>query len=148
MEIYLQNKQNWKYLSLLRNYRKKNPEYKIIQCRKSHIARLRDKYLCFKHYTKGKYACECCGEPNYFFFTFDHLDEMGSIHRRETGGLSSGNLAQHLRVNNFPSGIQILCYNCNYAKARCGGICPHKFFDKIKKITLPEKSVHCQTATT
>ncbi len=127
-----------KRVSAMRNYRRKNPKYKLDQCKNSHISRIRDKYLCWKHYTKGKFVCQCCGEKCYYFFTFDHEDEMGFIHRRETGGLSSSNLAQHLRINNFPAGIQILCYNCNFGKARCGGICPHKFFDKIKKIMIQD----------
>ena len=99
---------------------------------------MNDKYLCWKHYTNGTFACACCGETNYYFFTFEHTDQMGKIHRRETGGLSSGNLAQYLRLNNFPPGIEINCYNCNYGKARNGGICPCKFFDKVKKITIPD----------
>ena len=131
-------KKREKKAQAMREYRRKNPGYKLAQCRQSHISRLRDKYLCWKHYTKGKFVCECCGEEIYFFFTNDHIDNMGAKHRREINVYGSGNFTQWLRIHNFPPGIQILCWNCQMGKKSFDGVCPHKFFDKIKRFTIPE----------
>lgn len=68
--------------------------------------------------------CACCGEQEIIFLTLDHIDGGGNKHRKEIGG---GGLNQYLflRRNNYPSGFQVLCYNCNCAKGFFGK-CPHQ----------------------
>lgn len=67
-------------------------------------------------------VCACCGESTFEFLSVDHIDR-GSFSKdapRTGKGLYSW-----LRRNNFPSGLQILCHNCNQAKEYYGG-CPHR----------------------
>lgn len=66
--------------------------------------------------------CRCCGEAEVSFLTFDHVNDDGAEHRTK---VSPGySMYVWLKKNNFPNTIQILCWNCNYAKRL--GICPHK----------------------
>lgn len=72
--------------------------------------------------------CQCCGETEQAFLQLDHIDRDGADHRRNVIGRREGAgywfYAWVVR-NNFPSGLQILCANCNTAKERPGG-CPHQ----------------------
>ena len=121
----------------MRKYRQNNPDYKIAECRRANVRRHRHKFNVWKHYTKGKFACNCCGEKNHFFFTVDHMDNMGAKHRREINVYGSGNFTQWLNSNKFPPGFQILCWNCQMARKFFDGVCPHKFFDKVQRFTIP-----------
>lgn len=64
------------------------------------------------------HACECCGESNLKFLTFDHP-------------LNDGKAARHYSKNllrlrrDRPQNIRILCWNCNSGRQMNGGICPH-----------------------
>lgn len=70
-------------------------------------------------------TCICCKETNPKFLTLDHVNNDGKLHREEIG--SGGSDINTWAVkNNFPSNLQLLCYNCNLGKAKNGGICPHK----------------------
>lgn len=65
--------------------------------------------------------CVCCGETQYEFLSFDHINGAGKQHRKLTGT----SLSMWLRRNNYPAGFQVLCHNCNQAKG-WWGMCPHK----------------------
>lgn len=73
--------------------------------------------------------CRCCGESRYEFLTFDHVNNDGAAHRRALFGsnrrASSTKLVRMLEREGFPDYMQILCWNCNQAKA-FHGICPHR----------------------
>lgn len=87
--------------------------------------RLKD--MCYAAY--GGYRCACCGETEPAFLTIDHMNNDGAKHRREVVGLGRGGgkkIYTWLIANRFPTGYQILCMNCNWGKARNGGICPHR----------------------
>ena len=86
--------------------------------RHSHV-RKRDEV--FEAY--GGYVCACCGETTREFLTIDHIHGGGSKHRKSLPG---GHLYTWLRANNFPSGFRVLCYNCNIARSRDCGVCPHE----------------------
>jgi hypothetical protein len=74
----------------------------------------------FEHYGD---QCACCGEADRTFLTLDHINNDGAKQRRELGrGLG---FRGWLVKQGFPSGFQILCWNCNCAKWRVG-ICPHE----------------------
>lgn len=82
----------------------------------------------------GGCKCACCGETNHIFLTIDHMDGNGSKHRTEIFGKSRSSggalFYRWLKNNNFPSGFQVLCYNCNIGKHRNGNVCPHKTKEK------------------
>jgi hypothetical protein len=81
----------------------------------------------------GPPVCVCCGEANDAFLTLDHINNDGAAHRREInanrGGLNKGvshrNFYTALKRQGFPRILQVLCFNCNFAKSRIG-YCPHK----------------------
>lgn len=69
--------------------------------------------------------CVCCGESEPMFLTIDHINNDGATHRRELGIRSGDKFYAWIIKNNFPSNLQILCFNCNCAKGVYGK-CPHK----------------------
>lgn len=99
-----------------KEWRDANPLYNTVAARQRFLEAL-------SHY--GGPVCKCCGEDNIFFLTLDHVNNDGAEHRRETGGKSGKNLAWWLKKHNYPSGFQVLCFNCNCGRARNGGVCPH-----------------------
>lgn len=68
-------------------------------------------------YSKGKFVCACCGCNDYDCLTIDHIYNDGAKHRKEIG---ASNLYSWLKVNNYPEGFQVLCYNCNMVKGHYG----------------------------
>ncbi len=75
------------------------------------------------HYSRGVPTCSCCGERGLHFLTMDHINGGGNKHRREIGN-ASGTLLSWIKRNGYPDGFQVLCWNCNLAKAHHGQ-CPH-----------------------
>lgn len=67
--------------------------------------------------------CTCCQEDMLEFLTIDHVDNNGAKHRKEV--IKTQTFYNWLKSNNWPSGFQILCFNCNLAKGHYG-ICPHQ----------------------
>lgn len=65
--------------------------------------------------------CNCCGEMEEAFLQVDHVNDDGNLHRNI---VNPSDLYRWLSRNNFPAGFQILCANCNHAKA-VRGQCPH-----------------------
>lgn len=74
--------------------------------------------------TLSKYGskCVCCGEKEPKFLALDHKDNDGNQHRRLLGRVNMYRWAKH---NNYPDKFQLLCHNCNMAKAFYK-ICPHQ----------------------
>jgi hypothetical protein len=70
--------------------------------------------------------CACCGESELAFLCIDHIEGNGLKHRKEVVK-NKGSMAFYrwLKKNGYPSGFQVLCYNCNMAKSILG-VCPHK----------------------
>jgi hypothetical protein len=107
-------------------HRKHRLEYRIKnqELRASHIAKSRQRHRdqkvkCLAYYGQ---RCVCCGETNYEFLTFDHVNDDGAHHRAEVG--ASG-IYRWLIKNNFPATVQVLCWNCQWGKRLCG-VCPHQ----------------------
>jgi len=94
--------------------------------RKEH---LRKKIKVIDYYGK---VCQCCSEKILAFLTIDHMNGGGNTHRREIGGHSgkkphaNSKLYGWLIRNNFPTGYQTLCFNCNTGKWMNGDTCPHQ----------------------
>ncbi len=82
----------------------------------------------FAHY--GGYKCICCGETEESFLTIDHINNDGANHRKIAG--SGGRFYWWVTRNNYPTGLQILCWNCQWGKRICG-ICPHHKNQSIPK---------------
>lgn len=74
----------------------------------------------------GGYRCVCCGETEKVFLVIDHINGGGNKERSKIGPKGTrGGAGQYwtLVKRGFPSGYQVLCHNCNFAKTR--GTCPH-----------------------
>jgi hypothetical protein len=71
-------------------------------------------------------VCACCGEDNVDLLTIDHVNGGGKKHRKEIGVRAGYGFYSWLRNNNFPTGFQVLCFNCNDGRSVNGGICPHE----------------------
>lgn len=69
--------------------------------------------------------CSCCGEAMLQFMSIDHINGNGSQHRKEIGLKGGEPFYRWIERNNYPAGLQVLCYNCNCAK-RTDKFCPHK----------------------
>jgi hypothetical protein len=136
------------------NYRKKHPEqHKAAKrrWRKRHAVarkaynnawRLRNlvyaracdqaKSLRVKTETFNAYGgCHCvwCGEADIQALCIDHINNDGASHRKALGAKCTGNITgerfyRWLRRNHYPKGFQVLCFNCNQAKSRNGGVLP------------------------
>lgn len=70
-------------------------------------------------------VCKCCGEPRSIFLTIDHVDGNGAEHRRELASKGGPRFVDWLRRSGWPEGYQVLCWNCNLARAIAGS-CPHQ----------------------
>lgn len=91
-----------------------------------HKSRQRDRHQEQKREAMEAYGgrCACCGESELVFLAIDHIDNDGAEHRRESGMGKGPRAYRWLRDREYPSGFQVLCHNCNYAKSR--GVCPHQ----------------------
>lgn len=106
-----------------REYNQRNRD-KMIQVAKDWRVANREKAL--KHYSGGDIKCKCCGEGTLEFLCIDHIDGGGNKHRKslKKGENGGGDMYRWLIKNDFPSGFQVLCHNCNLAKGFYG-LCPH-----------------------
>ena len=77
--------------------------------------------------------CKCCGEQEPMFLSIDHVDNTGATHRKIIG--KGSQIYKWLRDNNYPTGFQILCMNCNLGKSRNGGVCPHSVHTKLTLVS-------------
>lgn len=94
------------------------------------IHRRKIKMETFDAYGK---VCACCGLDDWRFLTIDHIHNDGVFERKALYGAKDGYASagggyafyMHLRRLGYPQGrYQVLCYNCNSAKAAFGE-CPH-----------------------
>lgn len=98
-------------------------EHKNLQNREQ---RLKVKIRVLTYYSPNKILhCSCprCDVDILDFLTIDHI---GGVHYPNEPS-DSTKLYRWLRDNNYPSGFQTLCMNCNHGtgKSNRGGVCPH-----------------------
>lgn len=74
------------------------------------------------HYSNGTMKCACCGESITEFLAIDHIEGGGNKERKRVG--SGQPFFRWLEQNGYPLGYQVLCHNCNMARAFYGA-CPH-----------------------
>ena len=103
--------------------RRKTESYREYQRRwkKEQYKRVRQEVLSY--YSNNTMKCACCEENQIMFLSIDHINNDGAKHRREVRG---SDLIFWLKRNNFPTGFQILCWNCNVGKRLNRGVCPHR----------------------
>ena len=65
------------------------------------------------HYGDGELACVRCGYTDIRALSIDHINGDGARHRRVE---NIGSLYPWLKRNQFPSGFQTLCMNCQWVK--------------------------------
>lgn len=101
----------------VRNWEKNNPKRALILKKRVNYKR---KLELLKHYSDSLIpmcACKGCGLTSIEFLTLDHINGDGAIHRKITStGQGGSKFYKWVKDNNFPSGLQILCMNCNMAK--------------------------------
>jgi len=66
-------------------------------------------------------VCECCGENNQKFLTFDHLNNDGRADRSDS---AKRKMLRDI-LSEARTDIRILCFNCNCGRQINGGVCPH-----------------------
>lgn len=64
--------------------------------------------------------CACCGESAPKFLAIDHINSDAHKEHTRTGGST---FYGRIKRRGFPPEYQLLCHNCNAAKAQGG--CPH-----------------------
>jgi hypothetical protein len=74
----------------------------------------------------GGQFCACCGEDGLQFLQLDHINNDGAARRKSGEDGLGPTLYKQLRCRGYPSGYQVLCANCNWAKDHNGGVCPHR----------------------
>jgi len=89
--------------------------------------RLRVKLEVLSHYSNDNLRCSCCGESTAEFLTLDHINGNGRKEKVQMGLENKSSTAFYLllKKRGFPSGYQVLCYNCNCGKKLNDGVCPH-----------------------
>lgn len=82
--------------------------------------RVRLKYLVLSHYSvKEAPICTKCSFSNIDALCLDHINNNGAQQRRDVFNLRTAagtTFYRWLKKNNFPSGFQVLCFNCNIIK--------------------------------
>jgi len=116
---YYQNKPHIKEANNLRGIKWQKDNADKVR-KSSQLSRQRLKEDVFSHYGN---RCACCGESHTEFFTIDHINNNGNEHRRQLKN-TKNNFYSWIKQNNYPEDLQILCWNCNQAKAFYGA-CPH-----------------------
>jgi hypothetical protein len=91
------------------------------------MARIRATVL--QHYG-GK--CAYCGVAAGMFLTIDHIAGGGKEHRKSMGEPNICKWLYQQSIRGFPTGYQVLCWNCNSAK--------HIYGEEAVRaaVTLPE----------
>lgn len=120
--------------------RKSHAKYRVENAAKKKIYRDALKDEAFRHY--GGPICACCGEFQKVFLTLDHKDGGGNTERRKIAkrkDFGGWHLCLYLKRHGWPSGYQVLCWNCNYGKHANSGTCPHVL--SREPVALPEKVI-------
>ena len=117
--------------------RTSTPEYKAKRKSKRYSERLKVLQYYSKRLSKSNIpCCRCCGENFHIdFLAVDHIAGMKKmdfepelVELGYSSSMGTNNLVHWLIVNNFPTGFQILCHKCNFAKGiiRNNNKCPHQ----------------------
>ena len=82
------------------------------------------------------WKCQCCGEDDIRFLTLDHVQNDGFA-------CSQDNITELRRAKELKYDRNIFnctCWNCNCARAKNKGVCPHKDISKEEFLARYKKS--------
>lgn len=80
------------------------------------------KRTTMEHYSGKPAHCQICGEQEIKFLTIDHIEGKKKVgHKRS---LTGSKIIGYLIRNNYPTGYQVLDFNCNCAKSFVFGLKP------------------------
>lgn len=97
----------------------------------SYCERCREAQLSYQKSIKQKVVdayggkCQCvwgCDVKDLGFLSLDHVNNDGKTHRLSLG---RSNVYADVLRQGCPDIFQVLCYNCNFGRAKNKGICPH-----------------------
>jgi len=102
----------------IREYQKKyrkDPQHhkKHILAHRAYKARLKKEIIA--HYSPTL-TCQRCGFSDIRALTIDHINGKGFEHRKKIGKWGGHEFYQWLKRNDFPTGYQVLCMNCQWIK--------------------------------
>jgi len=102
----------------IKRWRESNPEkLKLIRSRSKKRVTWREKVLVLTNYSsKETPCCAFCGESDIIVLQIDHINGGGTRHRKEIHEATGNSFYYWLIKNNYPSGYQVLCANCNTRK--------------------------------
>lgn len=93
-----------------------NQKNKLKHNRTQHKRRLIAKRKVIKHYSNGTMTCFKCGYSDIRALSIDHIEGKGGKHLKEIGRGGGYHFYLWLIENNYPSGFQVLCMNCQFIK--------------------------------
>lgn len=99
-------------------FRVKNPERFKELVRKT---QLKIKADVMAHYGG---SCVCCGLDDLEVLSIDHIGSTGAAHRKELKSKGEYFGYAWIKKNGYPSGLRVLCVNCNLSRGFYG-YCPH-----------------------
>ena len=67
-------------------------------------------------YTNGEGTCRRCGQGDIDVLCLDHIEDDGGVRRRNGEHRHGNTLYRWIVTNGYPSGLQVLCSNCNLKK--------------------------------
>lgn len=93
----------------------------------------------------GGSRCVCCGVEDLVFLTIDHVNGGGTKHRKTSKLGGGAKFYRWLRLQGYPAGYQVLCFNCNFARHKLG-VCPHQQQGAAREPVLPPAGRHAAGA--
>ncbi len=115
--------------NMIKELKRKEKAHKQTPTAKKRRRQRRDtKEFVLSGYSRGKPKCVCCGFSNLDGLALDHIEgrkKMGHLREFGSDDLRMVLKKEYKKTEKWPSGLQVLCHNCNGAK-RESPECPHK----------------------
>ena len=108
-----------------RQHRKNNPRVAAREHLAAFRYRQQSRMTALVQYGGDPPRCACCGEATPEFLAIDHINGGGNRDRKQSKKTAGINWYHWLKQQGWPTGFQVLCFNCNAAKAYYK-ICPHQ----------------------
>ncbi len=109
-KYYLEHRQE-----IRRNLKKSKLKHRIKIYKKERQRGTERKIAVLSYYSGGVPICARCGITDVDVLCIDHINGNGCRHRRAIGS-QGRHFFRWLNANDYPSGYQVLCFNCNAKK--------------------------------